>query len=266
MQGIPSDILAAHYGEEEEPSSKVAKVEVPMIRPPIMPNHPLGMAFPPRPYGLPRPMFNPAMMVRPPLWPPQPPQAWYPQQQAVSAPPMVAGQAPQQPLFPIQNMPNPMTSAPANLLQTSFAMAATGVPSPVAPQVSQPLFPVNTTGNGAAHSPFSLSVSPANIPASSPASVGNAGFGYVASNQGTGGPAVGLPPAPATNNKASATQPATSEVYLVWDDEAMSMEERRMSLPMYLVHDETSQMSSVDAAFDRRVSESWLAGRMSHAQ
>ncbi|KAM0892844.1 hypothetical protein ACQ4PT_025470 [Festuca glaucescens] len=245
MQGIPSNVLAAHYGEEEEPSSKVAKVEVPTIRPPIMPNHPLGMAFPPRPYGVPRPMYNPAMMVRPPLWPPQPPQAWFTQQPAMSVPQMVAGQAPQQPLFPIQNMPNAMTSAPANLLQTSFAMTATGVPSPVTPQVSQPLFPVNTTGNGAAHSPFSLSVSPATIPASSPASVVNAGFGYVANNQGTGGPAVGLPPAPATNSKASGTQPATSEVYLMWDDEAMSMEERRLSLPTYLVvHDETSQVSS----------------------
>jgi hypothetical protein len=128
--------------------------------------------------------YNPAMMVRPPLWPPQPPQAWFTQQPAMPVPQMVPGQAPQQPLFPIQNMPNPMTSAPANLLQTSFAMTATGVPSPVTPQVSQPLFPVNTTGNGAAHSPFSLSVSPATIPASSPASVVNAGFGYVANNQG----------------------------------------------------------------------------------
>jgi hypothetical protein len=44
-----------------------------------------------------------------------------------------------------------------------------------------------------------------------------------ASVPGTGGPAVGLPPAPATNSKASGTQPATSEVYLMWDDEAMSM-------------------------------------------
>jgi hypothetical protein len=44
-----------------------------------------------------------------------------------------------------------------------------------------------------------------------------------ASVPGTGGPAVGQPPAPATNSKTSATQPATSEVYLVWDDEAMSM-------------------------------------------
>jgi hypothetical protein len=44
-----------------------------------------------------------------------------------------------------------------------------------------------------------------------------------ASVPGTGGPAVGHSPAPATNSKASATQPATSEVYLMWDDEAMSM-------------------------------------------
>lgn len=39
---------------------------------------------------------------------------------------------------------------------------------------------------------------------------------------GTGGPAVGSAPA-ASNNKASGAQPATNEVYLVWDDEAMSM-------------------------------------------
>ncbi|KQJ91486.1 protein SUPPRESSOR OF FRI 4 [Brachypodium distachyon] len=261
MQGIPADVLAAHYGEEEDPSLKVAKVEVPSIRPPIMPNHPLGMVFPPRPvYGVPRPMYNPAMMARPPLWPPQPPQAWFAQQPAVSVPPMVAGMAPQQPLFPIQNMPNPMASAPANLLQTSFAMAPPGVPSPVAPQVSQPLFPVSTIGNGASSAPFAASVVPGTIPASSPASGTTAGFGYVSNNQGTGGSAVGN--TPASNIATSATQAATSEVYLVWDDEAMSMEERRLSLPMYQVHDETSQMSSVDAEFDRRVSESWLAGHM----
>lgn len=39
---------------------------------------------------------------------------------------------------------------------------------------------------------------------------------------GTGGPPVGSSPA-VSNNKASGAQPATNEVYLVWDDEAMSM-------------------------------------------
>ncbi|CAL5082859.1 unnamed protein product [Urochloa decumbens] len=264
MQGIPAHVLAAHYGEEEDHSAKVAKVEVPQVRPVIMPNT-LGMAFPPRPaYGAP-PIYNPALnplMARPPIWPTPPAQVWYPQQAypqqpAVSVAPVVAGLPPQQPLFPIQNVPNPMTSAPANVLQTSFPMAPPGVPSPVAPQVSQPLFPVNTsTVNGAASSPFVASVAPGTIPASSPAAVG-----YGANNQGTGGPAVGSLPA-VSNNKASGTQPATNEVYLVWDDEAMSMEERRLSLPKYQVHDETSQMNSVDAAIDRRISESRLAGRM----
>ncbi|GER33149.1 zinc finger family protein [Striga asiatica] len=81
-----------------------------------------------------------------------------------------------------------------------------------------------------------------------------------ASGPNTDGPSIGPPPVIA--NKVPATQPATNEVYLVWDDEALSMEERRMSLLKYQVHDENSQMSSIDAAIDRRISESRLAGRM----
>lgn len=42
-----------------------------------------------------------------------------------------------------------------------------------------------------------------------------------ASGPNTGGPSIGPPPIIA--NKAPATQPAGNEVYLVWDDEAMSM-------------------------------------------
>ena len=130
-------------------------------------------------------------MARPSIWPGPPAQAWYPQQAAypqqpaVSVPPVVAGLPPQQPLFPIHSVPTPMTSAPANVLQTSFPMAPPGVPSPVAPQVSQPLFPVNTSAvNGAANSPFLASVAPGTIPTSSPAAVGAAGIGYGANNQG----------------------------------------------------------------------------------
>jgi hypothetical protein len=42
---------------EEDPSAKMAKVEVPQVRPVIMPNS-LGMAFPPRPaYGVAPPMY-----------------------------------------------------------------------------------------------------------------------------------------------------------------------------------------------------------------
>ncbi|KAK3129448.1 hypothetical protein QOZ80_6BG0479860 [Eleusine coracana subsp. coracana] len=235
MQGIPADVLAAHYGEEEDPSSKVARVEVPQVRPVVMPTNPLGMPFPPRPaYGVAPPIYNPALnplMVRPPVWPPRPAQVWYPQQ---------------------PNVLSPMTSA-----TTSFPMVPPGVPSPVAPQVSQPLFPVNTSSvNGAASSPFVASVAPGTIQTNSPAAPAGA---YGTNHQGTG--AVGSPPSVA-NSKTFGTQPATNEVYLVWDDEAMSMEERRLSLPKYQVHDETSQMHSVDAAIDRRISESRLAGRM----
>lgn len=42
-----------------------------------------------------------------------------------------------------------------------------------------------------------------------------------ASGPNTGGPSYGPPPVIA--NKVPANQPATNEVYLVWDDEAMSM-------------------------------------------
>ena len=42
-----------------------------------------------------------------------------------------------------------------------------------------------------------------------------------ASGPNTGGPAIGPPPVIA--NKAPVTQMASNEVYLVWDDEAMSM-------------------------------------------
>lgn len=42
-----------------------------------------------------------------------------------------------------------------------------------------------------------------------------------ASGPNTGGPSIGPPPV--ISNKVPANQPATNEVYLVWDDEAMSM-------------------------------------------
>lgn len=42
-----------------------------------------------------------------------------------------------------------------------------------------------------------------------------------ASGPNTGGPSIGPPPV--ISNKVPANQPATNEVYLIWDDEAMSM-------------------------------------------
>ncbi|KAI4313663.1 hypothetical protein L6164_026622 [Bauhinia variegata] len=289
MQGIPPDILASHYGEEEDDvPSKAAKVDVPSTQlvgglvPP-----PLGVAYPPQPtLGTVPPIFNPTIPMPRTAWAVPRPQPWYPQPPVGSVPPP----APyvQQPLFPVQNMRPPLPSTTSPALPTS-QITPPGLPTsaPSVP-VSQPLFPV--VGNN--HTPvqsstFSTpllsmsvqSISPA-LPASTPVDAHSAANSSVtnsylaigfsggtannshsyASGPNTGGPSIGPPPVIA--NKAPAPQPAVNEVYLVWDDEAMSMEERRMSLPKYQVHDETSQMSSIDAAIDKRILESRLAGRM----
>ncbi|KAK9067447.1 hypothetical protein SSX86_014776 [Deinandra increscens subsp. villosa] len=264
MQGIPPDVLAAHYGEEDNDNpSKVGKLEIPSSQVGMVPGS-LGY----RPSTM-QSIYNPGLAVPRAGWPGPPrPQTWYTQPPVGSVPLTAPLGMVQQPLFPVQGM-RPPTAPPG--LQTSF---------PVAPPVSQPLFPVvSSTGMPSQSSPYSA---PTSIPLTSPSDLKNAtdprnfnmssayltpGFqGGVpsshsyASGPNTGGPSIGPPPVIA--NKAPAIQPATNEVYLVWDDEAMSMEERRMSLPKYQVHDETSQMSSIDAAIDRRISEGRLAGRM----
>ncbi|RID46072.1 hypothetical protein BRARA_I02759 [Brassica rapa] len=258
MQGIPPDVLAAHYGEEEEESpAKVAKIEIPSV--------PLGAAVP-RPYGMvyqpqqvpgavpARPMYYPGPPMRPagpgwPMPPPPRPQQWYPPG-SVPPPPHLGYRPPQ--LFPVHGMGMNMPSS---------SPAPPGIqPSSPAMPVSQPLFPVvnNTTPSQA--SPFSapLPVGGAQQPPNNSFPVGGNNSHSYASGPNTSGPSIGPPPVIA--NKAPSSQP--NEVYLVWDDEAMSMEERRMSLPKYKVHDETSQMNSINEAIDRRISESRLAGRM----
>ncbi|KAK4360864.1 hypothetical protein RND71_019816 [Anisodus tanguticus] len=276
MQGIPPDVLAAHYGDEDDESpAKTAKVDIPS-------SQYLGGAipgYPPRAtFGAVPPLYNPAMpMPMPPAgWPVPPrPLPWYPQYPAGSVPPMGL---PQQPLFPVQNVRPPM---PATARPTHAAPPGLPASTPPVP-VSQPLFPVVPNNNHLAQSsPFSAPMLSTSVPMSSAAEARSfidpnapATIGYqlsaaapvpvnshsYASGPNTGGPSIGPPPV--ITNKAPANQPATNEVYLVWDDEAMSMEERRMSLPKYQVHDETSQMTSIDAAIDRRISESRLAGRM----
>lgn len=274
MQGIPADILAAHYGEEEEESaSKVAKVDIPSTPIGPMVPGPLGIAYPPQPaLGVMQPIYNSAVPVPPNAWsvPPRP-QPWYPQPPAVSIPPPAPLGYAQQPLFPVQNVRPPVpSSAPPALQPTHIAPPGLPTSAPPAP-TSQPLFPVGVNNNITAQNPpFSAPVMSTSIPpglivdSKAPLDAQSGGqllnsHSY-ASGPNTGGPSIGPPPVIA--NKAHATQPATNEVYLVWDDEAMSMEERRMSLVKYQVHDETSQMSSIDAAIDRRISESRLAGRM----
>ncbi|CAI9090673.1 OLC1v1025491C1 [Oldenlandia corymbosa var. corymbosa] len=277
MQGIPPDVLAAHYGDEEdETPSKSAKVDAPATQgvAAVLPGT-LGVGYPHRPNLVPLPPhYNPAVPM-PPVnagWPAPPrPQPWYPQHPAVSVPPVTQVVMPPQPLFPVQGMRPPMPPAGPLGLQVTMPMVPPGLPSSTAPvPVSQPLFPVVPTNNIPGQgSPFSAPTIPTSLPLSSPAELAsNASLTAAtpvnshsyASGPNTGGPSIGPPPVIA--NKAPVSQPAGNEVYLVWDDEAMSMEERRMSLLKYQVHDETSQMSSIDAAIDRRISESRLAGRM----
>ncbi|KAK9156165.1 hypothetical protein Sjap_003645 [Stephania japonica] len=292
MQGIPPEVLAAHYGEQEEDApSKLPKVELPASTyvGGMVPG-PVGTGFPPQStFGAMQPIYNSALSVPPSGWPMPPrPQPWFPQVPAAPAPPAAPVGLAQQPLFPIQNMNPPLPSTASSVPPMPFQIPPPGIPLSTPTPVSQPLFPVTLSNNATTqNSTFSAPALSATLPSSTPLEPQSSGdiraninisttnnyhpssdqggpysnaHSYV-SGPNTGISAIGT--APAVPNKAPSTQPgAPGEVYLVWDDEAMSMEERRMSLMKYQVHDETSQMNSVNAAIDRRISESRLAGRM----
>ncbi|XP_022977760.1 protein SUPPRESSOR OF FRI 4-like [Cucurbita maxima] len=291
MQGIPPDVLAAHYGEDEEESlSKVAKVEMPPTQMVggVVPGS-LGIVYPPQP-GLAaiQPIYPSTGQAQPTAWPVPPrPQPWLPPNSAVSiSAPAPLGYA-QQPLFPVQTARPPLPVSSTPMLQSSQITHPGLTSTTPSVSVSQPLFPVVNNSHGPTQSsPFPSSTLSTSIPLTSAADIkgsvthlGTNSFSTIsnqvsnvpggilsnshsyASGPNTGGPSIGPPPVIA--NKAP-TQPSANEVYLVWDDEAMSMEERRMSLTKYQVHDETSQMSSIDAAIDKRILESRLAGRMPH--
>ncbi|KAG8474451.1 hypothetical protein CXB51_033814 [Gossypium anomalum] len=255
MQGIPPDVLAAHYGEEEEEApSKTAKLDIPSTQlvGGLMPG-PLGVGYPPQStLGAVQPMYNAAVPVPPVGWavPPRP-QPWLPQHPAASVPLSAPMGYVQQPLFPVQGVRPPLAvpSTSPSLQPSQIAPPGLPVSAPTLP-VSQPLFPVVNNSVPTQSSPFSASL-PTSVPegkgsieahssgsASLTGGAGGNSHSY-ASGPNTGGPSIGPPPVIA--NKAPAIQPAVNEVYLVWDDEAMSMEERRMSLAKYQMHDENSQ-------------------------
>ncbi|KAK4440373.1 protein SUPPRESSOR OF FRI 4 [Sesamum alatum] len=110
MQGIPPDVLAAHYGEEEEETpSKTAKVDLPTSQLGAVVPGSIGVGYPPQPtLGSMPPLYNPRIPVPPAGWqvPPRP-QPWYPQHPAVSVPPPGQAGLPQQPLFPVHNVRPP---------------------------------------------------------------------------------------------------------------------------------------------------------------
>nr|XP_023883395.1 protein SUPPRESSOR OF FRI 4-like [Quercus suber] len=175
MQGIPPDVLAAHYGEdEEEGASKVAKVDIPTtsLVGGVVPGS-LGIAYPPQPtLGVMQPIYNPALTVPPAAWPVPPrPGPWYPQHPAVSVPPPPPLGYAQQPLFPVQNARPPLPSTTSPALQPS-QITPPGLPvsNPSVP-VSQPLFPVVGNNNIPQISPFSAPMLSTSMPSSSAAEV-----------------------------------------------------------------------------------------------
>ncbi|KAE8671112.1 Protein SUPPRESSOR OF FRI 4 [Hibiscus syriacus] len=276
MQGIPPDVLTAHYGEEEEEvPSKAAKLDIPSTQfvGGLMPG-PLPVGYPPQStLRAVQPLYNAAVPVPPVGWavPPRP-QPWLPRHPASSVPPSAPMGYVQQPLFPLQSVRPPLAvpSTSASLQPSQIAPPGLPTSTPTLP-VPQPLFPVVNNNVPTQSSPFSASFPTSVADEKTSIEVHSSGSAMVTGGAGvnshsyssgpnTGGPSIGPPPVIA--NKAPAVQPAVNEVYLVWDDEAMSMEERRMSLAKYQMHDENSQMSSIDAAIDRRILESRLAGRM----
>ncbi|XP_042446926.1 protein SUPPRESSOR OF FRI 4-like isoform X3 [Zingiber officinale] len=239
MQGIPHDILAAHYGEDEEAAAKTAKVEVPSsgFVGGIVPGS-LGIRFPPPPaYGAVRPIYNPAFRLPRPTWPilDAQPQPWFPQ---VSVPVTPAVVVPQQPLFPIPNPTTPLISTSAPLIESPlqsspFLAASTTIISSSSLTMLSGAVDANSTSNTSIGGDYVAPNDPdGNLYANSH---------MYASGPNTGNPSIGPPPV--ISNKPPASHATANEVYLVWDDEAMSMDERRMSLTKYQVHDETSQVS-----------------------
>ncbi|KAF3779449.1 SUPPRESSOR OF FRI 4 protein [Nymphaea thermarum] len=205
MQGIPADVLAAHYGDQdEELQTKVAKVEVhtPGLVSNLIPGA-VGVGLPPQPayaVGLPKygfhllefilvtilfekaityqeimnailSSYNPASATLP------PPgwsgtvraEPWFTQAPAVSLPPVISVSPAQvQPLFPIQNVRPPLPATTAPSFQPPFPISPPGLPA-TAPPISQPLFPITST-NSIQSLPFATPVAPV-VPSSSPTEV-----------------------------------------------------------------------------------------------
>lgn len=111
--------------------------------------------------------YNHALPVPPPTWPVPAarPQPWFPPQLTIPVPPAPVV-APQQPLFPIQNVMTPLNSTSGVGLQSPLPP---GVSSSTPPAVSQPLFPISSpAGVPAQSSPFLATSSPAVISSTSP--------------------------------------------------------------------------------------------------
>ncbi|KAG6522876.1 hypothetical protein ZIOFF_020031 [Zingiber officinale] len=257
MQGIPPDILAAHYGEvdfgaDEETAAKTAKVEVPSTGfiGGVVPGS-LGIRFPPPPaYAAVPPVYNPVFQFQRPTWPIPAvrPNPWFPSQVSVPVPPPVV--APQQPLFPIQNAATPLTFL-YPYTTSSWSTWSTHIYTTFAsPTLLKSIADANSVLNTVTGSGY--------ITPNNPGGVSYASSHMYASGPNTENPSIGPPPV--ISNKPPASLPTTNEVYLVWDDEAMSMANPQGQRSFR--NKFATSMNSIDAAIDRRISESRLAGRM----
>eukprot|EP00252_Welwitschia_mirabilis_P008122 TRINITY_DN19835_c1_g1_i1.p1 TRINITY_DN19835_c1_g1~~TRINITY_DN19835_c1_g1_i1.p1 ORF type:complete len:396 (-),score=80.85 TRINITY_DN19835_c1_g1_i1:299-1486(-) len=110
---------------------------------------------------------------------------------------------------------------------------------PLQRPTSEPIGPVEGSNVSSVHS--APTIKGGSAPEFSGALATSTSSHMYALGPNTGAPSIGPPPV--ISNKPPSAQAAAKEVYLVWDDEAMSMEERRMGLGKYQVYDETSQVS-----------------------
>eukprot|EP00898_Chlorokybus_atmophyticus_P003041 jgi/Chlat1/3738/Chrsp259S03897 len=242
MNGIPQDVLDAgpdRQGGGEDDSNKVAKVgldQTPRQAAPLPASYPPPVPFAPAPYGMPpygmqpygQAHYQPAYPAYPPPYGAPPYGA--PNGQAAYPPPIPGqpGGQPPRPLFPIGGVRPP--SAPVG---PDFRPIGTpGTPG--------------TPGSAPAHTPPLPSASPA--VAGSPAVPGT----YAVGSDGALPTATPTPPQQGTAQPPAAA-PGTNEVYLVWDDEDYSMEERRAMLSKYAVEDEVNKAINMDAAIERRL-------------
>ncbi|XP_039049351.1 protein SUPPRESSOR OF FRI 4-like [Hibiscus syriacus] len=217
MQGIPPDVLATHYGEEEdEDPSKAAELGVPSTQlvGGLMPG-PFGVGYPPQStLGAVRSLYNAAVPVPPVSWtvPPCP-------QPAASVPPSAPMGYVQQPLFPVKSVRPPLAVPSTSPLHQPSQIGPPGLPTstPSLP-VSQPLFPVvnnsvpTQSSTFSASLPSSVAEGKSSIEVHSSGSVSVTGGAGVNSHSYASGPNTGPPPV--ISNKAPAIQPAVNEMMI----------------------------------------------------
>lgn len=111
-------------------------------------------------------------VAAPPGWPVPRPQPWFPPHPAVSVPPPAPLGLAQRPLFPIQNVTPPLSSATLQSFQTTPPGPLSSSTTPV----SQPLFPVIGTSIPSQNSQVTAAALSAPITSSTPSELNNPSY------------------------------------------------------------------------------------------